>query len=109
LGVAQPVSRQDDEMVLAKRRALHEDVVSFYLYVLDQQQQQSALEYLLSTELSWDPEIWLYQVIAEFQGLSIAEKQAFHLQYTQHKAGPFNDLQIIADVQLQVLSQGMRA
>ncbi len=109
LGVALPVSRQDDAMVLAKRRALHEDVVSFYLHALDQQQAQSALEYLVGTELNWDPEIWLYQVIAEFQGLSSTEKQAFNLQYSQRKAGPFNDLQIIADVQLQVLSQGIRA
>ena len=109
LAVAQPVSRQDDEMVLAKRRALHEDVVSFYLHVLDQQQAQSALEYLVDSQLSWDPEMWLYQVIAEFQGLSSTERQAFYLQYSQQKASPFNDLQIIADVQLQVLSQGMRA
>ena len=109
LAVAQPVSRQDDEMVLAKRRALHEDVVSFYLHVLDQQQAQSALEYLVDSQLSWDPEMWLYQVIAEFQGLSSTERQAFYLQYNQQKASPFNDLQIIADVQLQVLSQGVRA
>ncbi len=109
LAVAQPVSRQDDEMVLAKRRALHEDVVSFYLHVLDQQQAQSALEYLVDSQLCWDPEMWLYQVIAEFQGLSSTERQAFYLQYNQQKASPFNDLQIIADVQLQVLSQGVRA
>ena len=107
--MAQPVQRQDDAMVLAKRRALHEDVVSFYLHVLDQQHVQSALEYLLSTELEWDPEIWLYQVIAEYQGLAGSEKQAFHLQYVQRKAGPFNDLQIIQDVQLQVLSRGVVA
>ena len=105
---AQPVTQADDATVLAKRRALHEDVVSFYLHVLDQQHQQSALEYLLATELNWDPEIWLYQVIAEYQGLSSNEKQAFQLRYSQQKAGPFNDLQIIEDVQLQLLSQGLQ-
>lgn len=105
---AQSVTQADDATVLAKRRALHEDVVSFYLHVLDQQHQQSALEYLLATELNWDPEIWLYQVIAEYQGLSSNEKQAFQLRYSQQKAGPFNDLQIIEDVQLQLLSQGLQ-
>lgn len=105
--MAQPVLLQDDAMVLAKRRALHEDVVSFYLQVLEQQQAQSALEYLLATELEWDAEIWLHQVIAEYQGLSRVEKQAFHLHYSQERAGPFNDLQIIQDVELRLLSQGV--
>ncbi|HHX36233.1 MAG TPA: hypothetical protein GX719_13295 [Gammaproteobacteria bacterium] len=104
---AQPVAWQDDATVLAKRRALHEDVVSFYLSVLDQQESQSALEYLATAQLDWDPEIWLYQVIAEYQGLASNERSAFRLRYDEHEVSPFNQLRVIADVQLQLLSGGV--
>lgn len=100
---------QEDQTILAKRRALHEDVVSFYLNVLDQQQSQSALGYLAEAQLSWDPEIWLYQVIAEYQGLASSDKLAFRLHYDEHAAGPFNTVLIIEDVQLQLLSEGVGA
>ena len=92
---------------MAKRRALHEDVVSFYLHVLDQQASQSALEYLAAAQLDWDPEVWLYQVIAEYQGLASSEKSAFRLHYDEQEVGWFNQLQVIADVQLQLLSGGV--
>lgn len=104
---ALPVEWQDEATVLAQRRALHEDVVSFYLSVLDQQHSQSALAYLAEAQLSWDPEIWLYQVIAEYQGLSSIEKSAFRLQYDEHEVAWFNQLRVIADVQLQLLSDGV--
>jgi hypothetical protein len=104
---AQTLVQYDEEVVLAQRRALHEDVVSFYLSVLDQQHSQSALTYLEQAQLSWDPEIWLYQVIAEYQGLASVEKSAFHLQYHQDKQGPFNDVWVIEDVELQLLSRGV--
>lgn len=107
LSVAQAVMQHDDDaIILATRRALHEDVVSFYLSVLDQQRAYSALEYLAATGLNWDPEIWLYQVIAEYQGLSSAEKQAFNVQYSEAQVGPFNALWIVQDVELQTLRQG---
>ncbi|MDY7219640.1 hypothetical protein TOI97_08705 [Denitrificimonas sp. JX-1] len=104
---APPVEWQDDATVLARRRELHEDVVSFYLQVLDQQSNHSALAYLVETQLKWDPEMWLYQVIAEYQGLSSLEKSAFRLKYDTEEAGPFNQLQIITDVELQLLSDGV--
>lgn len=106
---AAPLAWQDDETILAKRRALHEDVVSFYLNVLDRQQNQSALAYLAEAQLDWDAEIWLYQVIAEYQGLSSSEQGAFRLHYEDHPAGQFNDLLIIEDVELQLLSAGVLA
>ena len=103
--VAQPVQWQDDETVIAKRRALHEDVISFYLKVLEQQQ-LSALSYLAESGLEWDPEIWIYQVIAEYQGLSSSEKSAFQLHYDEQPEGPYNRVMVIQDVHLQLLSQG---
>lgn len=107
LSVAQPVVEHDDATILARRHALHEDVVSFYLSVLDQQRNQYALDYLHASKLDWDPEIWIYQVIADYQGLSEAEQGAFHLHYEDEKAGPFNDVRLIKDVELQLLSEGL--
>ena len=106
---ALPVAWQDDETIIAKRRELHEDVVSFYLHVLDKQQSQSALDYLADSQLSWDPEIWIYQVIAEYQGLASSEKGAFRLKYIEDEESVFNQLLIVDDVELQLLSQGVLA
>lgn len=106
---AQPVHWQEDETVIAQRRALHEDVISFYLDVLEQQHSHSALSYLAESALDWDPEIWLHQVIAEYQGLASSEQAAFRLHYTEQPAGPFNRLMVIQDVHLQLLSQGVVA
>lgn len=106
---AETLVQYDEEVVMAQRRALHEDVLSFYLSVLDQQHSQSALAYLEQAQLSWDHEMWVYQVIAEYQGLSSTERTAFHLHYHQDKQGPFNDVWIIEDVELQLLSEGVLA
>ncbi len=103
----QTLADQEDATVVAQRQALHEDVETFYLKVLDQQRNQSALAYLAQAELNWDPEIWVYQVIAEYQGLARSEKSAFHLHYCEHEAGPFNQVWLIEDVELQLLSEGV--
>lgn len=107
--VAAPLLWQEDASVLAKRRALHEDVVSFYVSVLDQECSNSALDYLAESGLAWDPEIWVYQVIAQYQGLPDSEKSAFYLHYQEEKASVFNHVMVVQDVQLQLLSEGLLA
>ena len=107
--VAPPLLWQEDESVLATRRALHDDVVSFYVSVLDQECSGSALDYLAESGLGWDPEIWVYQVIAEYQGLPEAEQCAFYLQYDQAEESVFNQVMIVRDVELQLLSEGLLA
>lgn len=107
--LVQALSWQEEERVVAQRRALHEDVVSFYIHVLDQQRSQSALEYLGQSQLDWDAEMWLYQVIAEYGGLSDLEKRAFHLHYHEAKTEPFSDVWVIKDLELQLLSAGVLA
>ena len=91
----------EHEVVLARRRALQQDVESFFLQVWQQQNNRSALEWLQQSALEWDAEIWLYQVIAAYAGLAASDKRLFRLRYTEDRAAPDNDLQIVQDLELQ--------
>ncbi|MDI5919250.1 hypothetical protein QLQ86_00390 [Halomonas sp. LR5S13] len=97
-GAAAP---QEDTLVAARQQALKEDVERFYLAVVDRGGEGlSALAYLQEGELAWGEEIWLFQVIAEFQGLPRGEQRAFRLSQQESQASPFNHLRLIHDVNL---------
>ncbi|MCG5511465.1 hypothetical protein [Ectothiorhodospira lacustris] len=93
----------EDTRVAARQQALKEDVEGFYLTVVDHDGEGlSALEYLQGSGLEWDEEIWLFQVISEYQGLPRSEQRAFRLRQVETQASPFNHLYLIHDVQLQL-------
>ena len=96
------ISHAEHEVVLARRRALQQDVESFFLQVWQQQGRQSALDWLRQSNLEWDAEIWLYQVIAAYQGLAAADKRMFRLHYHEQPERADNDLLIVQDLELQV-------
>ncbi|PXX97548.1 hypothetical protein [Halomonas sp. LBP4] len=94
---------QEDTLVAARQQALKEDVERFYLTVVDHGGESlSALEYLQEGALEWGEEIWLFQVIAEFQGLPRGEQRAFRLRQQETQASPYNHLRLIHDVHLQL-------
>ncbi|WFM71334.1 hypothetical protein [Halomonas sp. CKK8] len=94
---------QEDTLVAARQQALKEDVERFYLAVVDRGGEGlSALAYLHEGELAWGEEIWLFQVIAEFQGLPRGEQRAFRLRQQESQASPFNHLRLIHDVSLEL-------
>ena len=97
---------QESTLVAARQQALKEDVEHFYLAVVEQQGNTpiSALDYLEQAGHDWSPEIWLFQVIAEYQGLPRTEQRAFRLQHDEEPASPFNDLRLIHDVVLQLVA-----
>lgn len=95
------VSYAEHEVVLAQRRALQQDVESFFLQVWQQQQAQSALDWLQGSALQWDAEIWLYQVIAAYQGLAKADKAMFRLLYSEAPASKANQLLVVSDLELR--------
>lgn len=95
--------RHEDSMVAARQQALREDVERFYLSVVEGDGEPlSALEYLEAGELEWGEEIWLFQVLAEFQGLPRREQAAFRLRQQESRAAAFNDVRLIHDVSLQL-------
>jgi len=99
---ARPAEHVEDTLFAARQQALKDDVETFYLNVVDRAEQApiSALDYLNQSELQWPPEIWLFQVIAEHQGLPHSEQRAFHLHQQEERASAFNDVRLIRDVSL---------
>ena len=76
----------------------------FYLSVIDQPHAApvSALEYLRESPLEWPDEIWLFQVISEYQGLPRSDQKAFRLKQQESQASQFNHLRLIHDVELKL-------
>ncbi|WP_163557388.1 hypothetical protein [Halomonas sp. NO4] len=96
----------EDTLVAARQQALKEDVERFYLTVVDRGGESvSALAYLQEGELEWGEEIWLFQVIAEYQGLPRGEQRAFRLRQQETQASPFNHLRLIHDVSLELQAE----
>ncbi len=91
-----------DDVIAARQQALKTDVENFYLRVIDHGGKLSALEYLLQHQLEWDSEIWLYQIIAEYQALPVDEKQMFAIKRDEAPASSTNQLLIIRDISLSL-------
>lgn len=100
---------QQDETVAARQQQLKEDVEAFYLQAVDAGQPLSALEHLQASGLPWDAEIWLFQVIAEYQGLPMHEQRQFHLWYQEEPTSQWNQVRLIHDLQLQLAPAGAAA
>lgn len=102
---ARPVEVPLESLVAARQQALKEHVEGFYLVVIDSDGEPiSALDYLQASEMQWDDEIWLFQVISEYQGLPHSEQRAFRLRQEETQASPFNHLRLIHDVRLQLVA-----
>ena len=101
---AAPAQAQESSLAAARQQALKQDVEHFYLSVIDQPQAEpvSALEYLRESPLEWPDEIWLFQVISEYQGLPRSDQKAFRLKQQESQASQFNHLRLIHDVELQL-------
>lgn len=93
---------QQDEEIAARQQALKIDVENFYLRVIDQGGQLSALEYLQTQQLSWDSEMWLYQIIAEHQALPADEKQMFAITREETPVSAVNQLLLIRDISIRL-------
>ena len=91
-----------DETIAARQQALKTDVENFYLRVIDHGGKLSALEYLAQQQLQWDSEIWLYQIIAEYQALPVDEKRMFAIVRDEAPASSMNQLLLIRDISLQL-------
>ncbi|MCW4152910.1 hypothetical protein OM427_25695 [Halomonas sp. 18H] len=101
---AGPAAVETTGLVAARQQALKDDVERFYLAVIDQSAEAgiSALDYLHQSDMTWGEEIWLFQVIAEYQSLPRSEQAAFRLQQSESRASQFNDLRLIHDVTLRL-------
>jgi hypothetical protein len=87
-------------MVATQQKQLAKDVEDFFIKVIDSDEALSGVEYLAENELSWDPEIWLFQIVAEYEGLPQQNKHSFLLEKEAAVQSRFNQLHIIQDVKL---------
>ncbi|WP_027847564.1 hypothetical protein [Marinospirillum minutulum] len=91
-----------DKEIAARQQALKQDVESFYLYVAEQNQPVSAYQYLEEQQLTWDSEIWLYQVLADYQSLPQEQQQMLRLKNQETPVSAMNHLMLISDLHLQL-------
>lgn len=88
------------DLVATEQKQLAKDVEDFFLYVIESSAAISGVDYLAENELPWEPEMWLFQIVAEYEGLPQQNKQSFMLEKDSARKSPFNHLHIIQDVKL---------
>lgn len=89
-------------LVAQEQKQLAKDVEDFFIQVIDSPQALSGVDYLAEKELAWDPEIWLFQIVAEYEGLPQQNKQSFLLEKDSVEQSRFNQLHIIKDVKVGI-------
>jgi len=85
-------------LVATQQKQLAKDVEDFFIQVIESPQALSGVDYLAEQELPWEPEMWLFQIVAEYQGLPEQNKQSFMLEKDSAQKSRFNQLHIIQDV-----------
>jgi hypothetical protein len=85
-------------LVATEQKQLAKDVEDFFIHVIESPQALSGVDYLAEKELPWEPEMWLFQIVAEYQGLPQHNKQSFILEKDSDQQSRFNQLHIIQDV-----------
>ncbi|WP_205967623.1 hypothetical protein [Paraglaciecola sp. 20A4] len=88
------------DLVATEQKQLAKDVEDFFLQVIDTTNALSGIEYLAEKELSWEPEMWLFQIVAEYEGLPQQNKNSFILKKDSARKSAFNHLHIIKDISL---------
>jgi hypothetical protein len=85
-------------LVATEQKQLAKDVEDFFIRVIESPEALSGVDYLAEQELPWEPEIWLFQIVAEHQGLPEQNKQSFMLEKDSAQQSRFNQLHIIQDI-----------
>ncbi|MFT2090374.1 hypothetical protein [Paraglaciecola sp. 2405UD69-4] len=87
-------------LVATEQKQLAKDVEDFFIRVIESPEPLSGVDYLAEQGLTWDAEIWLFQVVAEYEGLPQQSKQSFMLEKERTPKSRFNQLYIIKDVRV---------
>lgn len=87
-------------LVATEQKQLAKDVEDFFIQVIESPDALSGVDYLAEKELPWEPEMWLFQIVAEYQGLPEQNKKSFMLEKDSAEKSRFNQLHIIRDVKV---------
>lgn len=85
-------------LVATEQKQFAKDVEDFFIHVIESPEVLSGVDYLAENALPWEPEMWLFQIVAEHQGLPQQNKQSFMLEKVSAPQSRFNQLHIIQDV-----------
>ncbi len=88
----------EQNLVATEQKQLTKDVEDFFIHVIESSQTVSGVDYLAEHALPWEPEMWLFQIVAEYQGLPKQNKQSFMLEKDSAQQSCFNQLHIIQDI-----------
>ncbi|MCU4677064.1 phosphoenolpyruvate carboxylase [Catenovulum sp. 2E275] len=77
-----------------------QQVEAYFCQVIDSGERQSALEYHQTEQLAFDKEVWLYQVIGEYEALPDTEKSYFEIEKSLTDHPIYSGNKIIEDVEL---------
>lgn len=97
---SQEINVTEQASVTLEKDPLHQAVEAYFVDVIDSGQAKTALEYYHEHELSFDPEVWIYQVIGGYQGLDDEDKQFFALDAQGNNDTRFTGNFYINDVTL---------
>lgn len=95
-------SIEDMQITEAKQKQLVTDAENFFIQAIEHQSALSALDYLTKSDLEWDPEVWLFQVIAEYEGMPASEKHSFKVEKDRAQKSVFNHLHVVRDVKVSI-------
>jgi hypothetical protein len=90
----------EQNLVATEQKQLTKDVEDFFIHAIESSQTVSGVDYLAEHALPWEPEMWLFQIVAEYQGLPKQNKQRFMLEKDSAQQSCFNQLHIIQDITL---------
>lgn len=104
-GVIIPTVAAATKIELQRVELIHHQVKqaaeAFYLQVVEQAgKPQSALVYWQQQQHPWDADIWLFQVLSEYQGLPLQERNFFTLTSEEQNASAMNELRLVRDYHL---------
>jgi hypothetical protein len=79
---------------------LRKAVEGYFCQVIDSGERITALQYFQQQALDFDPEVWIYQVVGGYQGLSQEEQSYFALDTSGENHPQYSGNYIIRDVEL---------
>lgn len=97
---AQDIHVEQQGLVEFKEDKLKQAVEAYFCQVIDTGERLTALSYHEQQGLEFDPEVWIYQVIGGYQGLTLEEQSYFAIDTNGISHPVFNGNFIIQDVEL---------
>ena len=91
---------EQHQAVEARRQQLKHNVMQYFIAVCDSNTSRSALDYLQQHKLEWPPEVWLFQVIGEYNGLPRHEQKLFNIKRSERPMSRYNQVIAIEDITL---------